>query len=419
MKKINRWLLLPIFCVVLFCTGCNKKAEPVNMPNAVSSYQEDKLNLDAKAALAFDLKNGQIFYAKNAKQRLPVASMSKLITIYLTLQAIEEGKIKWDQLVTPDKDIVAVANNPDYANVSLKLGHSYTIRQLYQATLIQSANDAAMMLAKAISGNQQAFVIKMRELLKSWQIEDAQIYTPDGLANSSMGSQAFDGKKTAENELSALDMAIVIKHLLNDYPQVIETTRIAHLDFKDQDKTTAMQNWNWMLPTLSQYDPQFPVDGLKTGTTDAAGACFSSTMLKNGRRIVTVIMGAKHVDGSDPSRFVQTKKLLTYIFDNYQLYIFKKGQKIDGVRDVRVKAGKSKDIVPVLQKDTGVWLTSSQKLQGQFDKTFIQAPVKKNTNVGDIVDPNIPAVNDNNCLTLPATINKDIKSANFIESLFN
>ena len=56
MKKINRWLLLPIFCVVLFCTGCNKKAEPVNMPNAVSSYQEDKLNLDAKAALAFDLK---------------------------------------------------------------------------------------------------------------------------------------------------------------------------------------------------------------------------------------------------------------------------------------------------------------------------------------------------------------------------
>ncbi|CCI81754.1 D-alanyl-D-alanine carboxypeptidase family protein [Lactobacillus hominis] len=420
MKKINKWLLLPITFIILFCVGCSQKnTNPVKLPAPATSYQENSLDLKVKSAVAFDLKNGQIFYAKNATKKYPVASMSKLITIYLTLQAIKDGKISWDQEVTPDKDIVSVANNQDFANVAIKLNHSYTIRQLYQATLIQSANDAAMMLAKAVSGNQQKFVIQMRELLKSWGINDAQIYTPDGLPNYSLGSQKFTDNKMAENELSANDMGIVIQHLLKDYPQVIETTKIAKLDFKDENSNFQMQNWNWMLPGLSQYDAQFPVDGLKTGTTDAAGACFAGTMVKNGRRIVTVVMGAKHVDSSDPSRFDETKKLLTFIFNNYQLYIFKKGQKLNGTNTVSVKSGRPKKVTPVLQEDNGVWLRNNQKLQMQFNQNFITAPVNKGEKVGTLIDTSIPALNKNNALTLPATVNENIKSANFFSQIFN
>lgn len=417
MNKLRK-LIIPILLMIALCAGCSKKSanSEVKIPQSVSSYQENRADLNVKSALAFDLKNGQIFYAKNAKQKLPVASLSKLITVYLTLQAIKDGKLSWDQKVTADKDIAAVANNTDFANVSIKQGHSYTIRQLYRATLIESANDAAMMLAKANAGNQQAFVIKMRELLKSWNIKGAQIYTPDGLPNYSLGSQTFSANRSAENELSATDMAIIITHLLKDFPQVIETTKIANATF---DNKIAMQNWNWMLSGLSQYDSRYPLDGLKTGTTDAAGACFAGTMIKNGRRIVTIVMGARHKDGNDPARFTETKKLLTYIFNNYQLYILKKNQAVSGVSAVKVKSGKIKTLTPVLQKDTGVWLRNDQKIQGQFNQSFISAPLKKGANVGKILDTSIPALNENNCLTLPATVSEDVQQANFFERIFN
>lgn len=331
-------------CITLLTTlGLLFKANQPVQASSINNYDSSELDLDVKSAIAIDAKNGQVFYAKNANQKLPIASMSKLITVYLTLQAIKEGKLSWNQEVKPSSQMVKVANNPEYSGVPLVKGHHYTIRQLYDATLIQSANGPAMLLAESVAGSQKNFADKMRALVKKWGIKDAKIYTPDGLPNYTQGKDAYPGaSKNAENELSARDMAVVVDHLLTDYPEVIKTTKIVHKNFDDQGHITKMTNWNWMLPGLSQYDKNLPLDGLKTGTTDAAGACFAGTMIKNGRRIITVVMGAKHSDGSDPSRFIQTKKLLNYVFSNYQLYILKKGQKIDGKNIANVSDGKRK-----------------------------------------------------------------------------
>ena len=156
----------------------------------VSSYQENKLNLNVKSAIAIDSKTGQILYAKNADKKLPIASMTKLITVYLTLDAIKNGKLTWQTKVKPTNAIVKVANNSEYSNVPLKKGHSYTVKQLYEATLIESANGAAMCLAQAVSGSQVAFVNKMRAQLKKWHINDAKIYTVCGLPNGNVGKAA-------------------------------------------------------------------------------------------------------------------------------------------------------------------------------------------------------------------------------------
>lgn len=387
-----------------------------------SNFADSKLDLKVKSAIAIDKKSGQVLYAKNANKKLPIASISKLITIYLTLQAIKDKKISWNQKITPDETAIKVSQNPEYAGVNLKTGHSYTIRQLYQATLIQSANGAAMTLAKAVSGGQKQFVDLMRKQLKKWGISDAKIYTPSGLPNYTSGIDAYPGAaKNAENELSAADVALVADHLLSDFPEVVKTTQIAHLNFVDGKQATAMTNWNWMLNGLRSYDASYPLDGLKTGTTDAAGACFVGTVKKNGRRIITVVLGARHRDGNDPARFDETKKLLSYLFNNYQLFIFKKGTRFAGAKNVKVVNGKEKKVELVLLKDTGVWannINSVKSVKADFSKENLAAPVNVGQKVGNFIIKDIPSIKNIDGLNMEATVNEDIQQVNVFAQFF-
>ena len=421
MKLIRKYLLLiflglGLFFVLLRVDNLQNKI----VKATVNNYQEKQINLDVKSAIAIDAKNGQVFYAKNANKKLPVASMSKLITIYLTLEAIKNKKISWEQEVSPTEQIVKVSKNTEFSGVPLELGHKYTIRQLYEATLIDSANGPAMLLAETIGGSQLDFVNQMQDQVKEWGIKNAKIYTPSGLPNYTLGKEMYPGvSKNAENELSAEDMAIIVTKLITDFPEVINTTKIAHEDFNDQGKITSMQNWNWMLKGLSQYDANYPLDGLKTGTTDAAGACFAGTMVKNGRRIITIVMGAQHKDGNDPSRFTQTKKLLNYVFSRYQLYILKKNSTISGAKHIDIINGEKTTAKIVLQKNTGIWLSKETQLKGKVEPSSILAPQQAGIKVGTIDIVSVPSIKDDNGVQLPATVKNNVKETNFFIKLWN
>lgn len=376
--KLKKALISLVALVSL--TACASLGTPIYAANNnISSYKEDKLNLAVKSAIAIDSKSGQVLYAKNANKTLPIASMTKLVTVYLTLKALKNKKLTWQTKIEPTPAIIKVANNSEYSNVPLKKGHLYTIRQLFQATLIESANGAAMCLAQAVAGSQQAFVKKMRAQLKDWGINDAKIYTVCGLPNGNLGKDAYPGiNKNAENTMSAKDMAIVAQKLISTYPAVLKTTRIAHMNFKDGKKTTPMANFNWMLKGLSQYDPTLKVDGLKTGTTDAAGACFTGTIKKEGSRIITVVMGARHRDGTDPARFIQTKKLMHYLFANYTPVVLNKNAVLNKAKSVKVNDGDSFTTKVGLQKKTVVWDPNDHKpVVGTLTKKTVNAPVNK------------------------------------------
>lgn len=368
-------LMIALTCSISLTSG----AGAAQAASQINSYQDNKLNLYVKSAIAIDANSGQVLYAKNANKTLPIASMTKLITIYLTLEAIKNKTISWDTKVEPTSEIVKVANNLEYSNVPLKKGHLYTVRQLYQATLIESANGAAMCLAQAVSGSQVAFVKKMRAQLVKWGIKDAKIYTVCGLPNGNLGKVAYPGvSKNAENTMSAVDMAIVGQKLLAKYPEVLKTTKIAHMNFKDGNSNTTMINFNWMLKGLSQYDSSLKVDGLKTGTTDAAGACFIGTIKKNGGRLITVVMGAKHADGTDPSRFVQTKKLLNYIYANYTPVVLSKNTKINNHETMKVIDGQALSIPIGLNKKTTLWdPVDGKKLSSSMKYSSVEAGVAK------------------------------------------
>lgn len=345
-----------VFGLIIICSITSLTSVPAQAADDFNNYHENDLKLNVRSAIAIDSNTGQLLYAKDANKKLPIASMTKLITIYLTLHAIQHHQLSWNTKVKPTASICKVANNKEYSNVPLHRGHYYAVKQLYQATLIESANGAAMCLAEKIAGSQKSFVDLMRRQVQKWQINKAKIYTACGLANGNVGRDAYPGvKKNAENELSARDMAVISMQLLKEYPQLLKTTKLAHLDFKDQGRVTKMSNFNWMLKGLSQYSKALPVDGLKTGTTDKAGACFVGTLPVKKSRIITVVMGASHKDGNDPARFWQTKKLMSYCLDSYQPVYLRKGEQISGADRIAVVNGKSSTANVGMDKASSIW----------------------------------------------------------------
>lgn len=393
----------------------------------VSDTPASGLNLDVKAAIAVDANTGQIIYSKNASQPLAIASMSKLISIYLVLQAIKQGKLSWNEKIPVDEASYKVSQNTSLSNVPLLKGHKYTVKQLYQASLIYSANGAVMTLANAVAGSQKAFVDQMRAQLKKWGINDGEIYTVAGLPNSDVGSAKYPGTaNSAENKLSAVDMATVARNLLKAYPEVLQTTSIARMKFNNGTTETQMENWNWMLKGLAKSYTELPVDGLKTGTSDSAGADFTGTVHKDGHRIITVVLGAQHKNDQDASRFVQTQKLMSYVYDNFTYTKINAGKSSKGANYLPVYHGKQLTAQVVTGENSNIWikrgLTTSNlqvKLTGNkklYKNGGLEAPIAKNKQVGNLAltikGQKLQFLNGDTSLNLTATNPQAIQKAN-------
>lgn len=400
-----------------------------------------ELNLDVKAGLAVDAKSGQILYSKNAEQVLPIASLSKLLTVYLVLQAIHEGKLSWNQKIVPDEASQKVSQDTNLSNVPLKEGHAYTVKALYQATLIYSANGAAMALGNAVAGSHKGFIDMMRKQAQKFGINDAKIYTANGLSSSEVGDAKYPGAPdNAENEFSAKDMAIIAQRLLKDYPEVLDTTKITRMKFDNGTDQTEMENWNWMLKGLAKSYTELPVDGLKTGTSDSAGACFVATVKKDGHRIITVVLGAKHTSQEDLSRFEETQKLMSYVFNNYNYTTLKAGMTFKGADSLPVHDGKELTTKVALKDNQDVWLkngvqTTAIKASVKADKKLyekdgLQAPLSKGQSVGtlalSIKGQDLAYLDGATSLNVKAKTTSEVKKANIfvigwraVKGLFN
>lgn len=385
MKKFFRTIVAFLATITIGATVL-----PAATVSAATDGVESTLNLNAKAAISVDAKTGKVLYAKNATTALPIASMTKLITVYLLREAIKSGKVKWTDKITPDHEIYKISQDKSLSNVPLRADGSYSVKELYQATLIYSANAAAMELGDIVAGSQDKFIDMMNKKLQSWGISDATIVNACGLDNSDLGEYIVSGtSKTDENRMSAKDMAIVAQKLLTDFPDVLDTTSIAHKTFRaGTDDATKMDNWDWMLPGLVYNQSDLNVDGLKTGTTDAAGECFTGTATKNGMRIITVVLNAGGTGAT--KRFQRTAELMRWTFSNWKnMTIVGKNASIAGHKTVTVDKGKDTTVaaktsqavtVPVPTATTKKDVTLSYKAV----KKTVAAPVKKGTTVGDV-----------------------------------
>ncbi|WP_212936765.1 D-alanyl-D-alanine carboxypeptidase family protein [Bacillus hominis] len=251
--------------------------------------------IDAKAAVIIDASNGDVIYQNNENEAVAPASMSKMMTAYLVLESIHNGKVRWED---PVKISVKSAQT-EGAKIPMQVNDTLTVKDLYHALMIESANNSAVALAEHVAKTEKNFVQLMNEKAQQLEMSDKAKF-----ANAS-GLQEPDGSET---KMTAADVAKLAYHLIKDYPEILEVTHLrqSQLAFNNVNVT----NTNEMLNKNNKALYIEGIDGLKTGFTDSAGYCFTGTAKQGDNRIITVVMGTS----SKTKRFTETNKLMSYAF---------------------------------------------------------------------------------------------------------
>lgn len=347
------------------------------------------LDIKAESAILIDANSGEILYAKQADLTLPPASMTKMMSEYLILDAIAEGDISWDTTTQVSDYAYSISSNTDFSGTGLTQNKDYTVRDLYNAMAINSDNAATIVLAELVGGSETEFVKMMNEKAENIGMKDYKFVNSSGLSNSDLGDNRPEGTNVNdENLLTAKSTGILAYNLIKDHPEALEVSSVTQTDFDGKQIT----NWNWMLPNMPGYLEAYGyegMDGLKTGHTDVAGYCFTGTAERDGQRYITVIMKSD----SEEARFQETAKLLDYGFNQFeQAELYKAGTEIKDHDSVPVAKGKE-DSVAISTKDA---VTTSVK-NGEEDKYHLEykvdkdklnadgelvAPVKKGDKVG-------------------------------------
>ncbi|WP_192894266.1 D-alanyl-D-alanine carboxypeptidase family protein [Lysinibacillus composti] len=358
----------------------------------VKTSAETSLGLTVGAAILIDADSGKILYEQNADKSLGIASMTKMMTEYILLDAINEGKISWDQEYRVNEYTYKMSQDRALSNVPLRADGTYTIRELYEAMAIYSANAATVAIAETIAGTETEFLKLMNKKAEELGLEGYKFVNASGLNNADLFGMHPQGTGPQdENVMPARSVAKLAYHLLKDHPEVLDTSSIAKKTFREgTDDEIEMENWNFMLPGLVyEYEG---VDGLKTGTTNLAGYCFTGTAERNGTRLIAVVMNA--VDskgaGSYKARFDQTAKLFDYGFGQFSKqeivpanYVFK------GKETIAVTKGKEDEVEIAVKEPISVVINTNEKDLYKpklvLEKETLEADVKKGTVVGKVV----------------------------------
>ncbi|MFQ3546318.1 serine hydrolase [Halobacillus rhizosphaerae] len=356
--------------------------------NPGSTYAAS-VDVNAKSAILVDASSGKILFEKNSDLTLPPASMTKMMTEYLVLEAIDKGKISWDTTTQISDYPYSISANPGFSGVGLRQNHDYTVRELYEAMAINSDNATTIALAELVAGSEAEFVKMMNEKAAEMKLPDYQFVNSTGLSNKDLGDNRPKGTEPdATNLLSAKSTALLAYHLIHDYPKSLDVTSMTTTEFDGQ----TIQNWNWLLPDMPGYLKQFGyegVDGLKTGFTDLAGYCFTGTAKRDGQRLISVVMKTD----SKEARFQETRKLFDYGFQQFkQKELYPAGYQIKDKSEIQVSKGKE-DQVEVEAKDALATVVKNgdekqYSIKYHFNKDKIDkdgkitAPVKKGEKVG-------------------------------------
>lgn len=383
-----------------------------------SSVYADDFDVAAKHAIAVEATTGKVLYEKDATTPAGIASMTKILTVYLTYKENDKGNLSWDTKVPISDYAYDLTANSDASNVPME-AREYTVEQLVNAAMVASANSAAIALAEQIGGSESNFVDMMKAQLNEWGITDAKLVNASGLNNSYLGDNIYPGSSsTDENMLSARDIAIIARHLITEYPDVLKISSQTTADF---DGST-MNTYNYMLKDMP-YERD-GVDGLKTGTTELAGASFVATSTENGMRIISVVMNADGWEENDFARFEATNKLLDYVKSNYEMTtIIEAGQSYKNSK-AKVKDGKEKTVPVVAAQDLNVVHRIGTDVSAKFSSKAkgYEATINKGDKVGKF------EYNDNQIVgtgyldskpSVPALAKKEVKKSIFLKVWWN
>lgn len=321
------------------------------------------LGLSSKSAILMEADTGTILYEKNSHEVLPPASITKIMTLLLIYEAIEDGKIKWEDMVTVSQHAAGMGGS----QVFLEPMEQQSVHDMTKCIAIASANDAAVAMAEHIGGSEEGFVALMNQRAKELGMEDTVFVNACGLD--------VDGHVT-----SAHDIALMSRELMKNHGEITEFTTkwmdsITHKTRKGETEF-GLTNTNKL---IKWYDG---ATGLKTGSTGKALYCLSGTAERNGLKLVGVVMAAPDFK----VRFHEVIQLFDYGYANYAM---EKGMEAGKtVGEIPVYKG-MEDTISVKTKEQ-VSLLSKKGSQGKRESKLnltpsIQAPFEKGTKVGELV----------------------------------
>jgi serine-type D-Ala-D-Ala carboxypeptidase (penicillin-binding protein 5/6) len=384
-RKMKKWVAVLLVPLLLLTTL-----------GTVPAYAESALGLHVDGAILIDAESGKILYEENADTPLGIASMTKMMTEYILFEAIEKGTISWEQEYKVNDYTYAVSQDRRLSNVPLRRDGTYTIRELYEAVAIYSANAATIAIAETLAGTETEFLKLMNAKAEELGLKDFKFVNSTGLNNKDLQGMHPQGTGAEdENVMPAKSVAKLAYHLLHDYPEVLDTTKINSKIFREgTPDAIKMDNWNFMLPGfVYEYEG---VDGLKTGTTDFAGHCFTGTATRDGKRVIAVVL--KAVDskgvGSYKARFDATRKLFDYGFSQFsEVEFVSAGYQFKDTKTLDVIKGKEKTVAVEVKDPVRMMVKTSEKDlfvpelvidESKMKEGALQAPVKKGTVVGHV-----------------------------------
>ncbi|MDQ0213756.1 D-alanyl-D-alanine carboxypeptidase (penicillin-binding protein 5/6) [Oikeobacillus pervagus] len=314
----------------------------------------------AKSAILMERDTGAILYDKNSDERLAPASMTKIMTMILIMEAIQKGNIKWDEKVRTSEYAASMGGS----QIFLEPGEEMTVKEMLQAIAIGSANDASVAMAEHISGSEEEFIDMMNKKVKELGLKNTKFKNPTGLP--------VDGHYS-----SAYDMAIMAKELLK-YKDITQFTGMYESYLRDE---TEKKFWLVNTNKLVKFYPG--VDGLKTGFTSEAKYCLTATAKKNNMRVVAVIFGAD----TPKERNAQITKMLDYSFSKYQTHPLYKSGEVLG--EVKVSKGKVNKVKAKTDSSVSV-LTKKGEKPNKLQKKIkimenVKAPIQKGDKIGELI----------------------------------
>ena len=341
MKKLISILLS---AVLLLCVLPAVRAEGLDVP--------------APSAILMDAATGTVLYEKNADEKLPPASVTKIMTLLLVMEALESGRIGWDDMVTASEAAAAKGGSQVY----LEVGEQMSMDEMLKSVVVSSANDCATALAEHVAGSEAAFVEKMNARAAELGMENTHFVNCTGLD---------DGENASEHLTTARDIATMSRELLT-HEEIKKYTTI----WMD-----TVRNGQFGLSNTNKLVRFYEgTTGLKTGYTSTAGHCLSASAERDGMELIAVVLHCE----SSTDRFRSAKALLDYGFANYALA---DTQPEEPLQPVRVILGEESTLTPVLQQTAPILIEKGELAGVTRTVTLcqeVEAPVEAGQQLGTL-----------------------------------
>ncbi|TCP69907.1 D-alanyl-D-alanine carboxypeptidase family protein [Baia soyae] len=346
LKRISISVFISIFVLSLF------------VPRAVVHAAELDLAPNAKSAVLMDADTGTVIYEKNSHEKLPPASITKVMTMLLVMESIEQKKLKLTDSVTVSEN----ASSKGGSQIFLEPGESMTVHDLLKGVAIGSANDASVALAEHIGGTEDNFVAMMNKRAVGLGLKDTKFQNPNGLP-------------VADHYSSAYDIALLSRELLK-HPEITKYTSL-YQDYLRQDSKKPF----WLVNTNKLVRFYQGLDGLKTGFTTEARFCLTATAKRDNFRVIAVVLG----EPDSKMRNQEISKMLDYSFSQYTNYTFyKKG---DFIAKVAVDKGTPEEILIRAHHSMSILMKKGEDPK-QYKKVVhfkeLKAPIKQGETIGTI-----------------------------------